>query len=86
MKPNILVLDDEQGICLFLSMSLEDDYTVLTANTPSQAYKILENNNTFARSGHRHADSRRGAIEPRAGRFHRGRREHHQLGGEYQIF
>ena len=42
MKPKILVLDDEQGICLFLSMSLEDDYTVLTANTPSQAYKILE--------------------------------------------
>ena len=42
MKPKILVLDDEQGICLFLSMSLEDDYTVLTANTPSQAYKLLE--------------------------------------------
>ena len=42
MKPEILVLDDEQGICLFLSMSLEDDYTVLTANTPSQAYKLLE--------------------------------------------
>ncbi|MBE6969533.1 MAG: sigma-54-dependent Fis family transcriptional regulator [Ruminococcaceae bacterium] len=42
MKPNILVLDDEQGICLFLAMSLEDDYSVLTANTPSQAYRILE--------------------------------------------
>ncbi|MBQ2895228.1 MAG: sigma-54-dependent Fis family transcriptional regulator [Oscillospiraceae bacterium] len=42
MKHKILVLDDEQGICLFLSMSLEDDYDVLTANTPSQAYKLLE--------------------------------------------
>ncbi|MDL2293980.1 sigma-54 dependent transcriptional regulator [Ruminococcaceae bacterium OttesenSCG-928-D13] len=41
-RPQIMVLDDEKGICLFLSMSLEDNYTVHTANTPEQAYKLLE--------------------------------------------
>ena len=42
MRPEIIVLDDEQNICVFLAMSLEDTYCVHTANTPAQALKILE--------------------------------------------
>ncbi|HWQ30052.1 MAG TPA: sigma-54 dependent transcriptional regulator [Negativicutes bacterium] len=42
MKPNILILDDEPGICTFLSISLESTYHVHIANTPAQAYEIIE--------------------------------------------
>ena len=42
MRPQIIVLDDEQNICVFLSLSLEDMYEVYSANTPAQAFKILE--------------------------------------------
>ena len=45
MRPEIMVLDDEQNICVFLAMSLEDTYCVYTANTPAQALKILERQN-----------------------------------------
>ena len=32
MKPKILICDDEMGICVFLSLSLEDNYDVSIAN------------------------------------------------------
>ncbi len=43
MRPEIIVLDDELSICLFLSMSLEDSYKVHTATTATEAYDILNN-------------------------------------------
>lgn len=45
MKPKILICDDEMGICVFLSLSLEDNYDVSIANNPDQAYQIIKEKN-----------------------------------------
>lgn len=41
MTPNILIVDDEISICTFLSIALEDEFSIFTANTPEQAFKVL---------------------------------------------
>ena len=42
MRKNILIVDDEKSICTFLALALEDEYEVFTAESPEQAYDILE--------------------------------------------
>lgn len=42
MRKNILIVDDEKSICTFLALALEDEYVVFTAESPEQAYDILE--------------------------------------------
>ncbi|MBR6584348.1 MAG: sigma-54-dependent Fis family transcriptional regulator [Firmicutes bacterium] len=42
MKKNILIVDDEKSICTFLALALEDEYEVYTADSPEQAYELLE--------------------------------------------
>lgn len=42
MKNKILIIDDEKSICTFLSLALEDEYEVFTAQTSKGAYEILE--------------------------------------------
>lgn len=42
MKKKILIIDDEKGICTFLSLALEDEYEVFTAQSSEGAYQILE--------------------------------------------
>lgn len=40
-----MICDDEMSICVFLTLSLEDDYEIFIANNPAQAYKIIDENN-----------------------------------------
>lgn len=42
MKKKILIVDDEMSICTFLSLALEDEYEVFTAQSSQSAYNILE--------------------------------------------
>lgn len=42
MKKKILIVDDEKSICTFLSLALEDEYEVFTAESSEAAYEILE--------------------------------------------
>ena len=41
MKHSILILDDEQSICTFLALALEDEFDVHTANSAEQAFEVL---------------------------------------------
>ena len=45
MKPYIMIIDDEPGICTSLNLALKNDYNVVTFNSTQQALKLLENNN-----------------------------------------
>lgn len=42
MKKKILIIDDEKSICTFLTLALEDEYEVFTAQSSKNAYEILE--------------------------------------------
>ena len=42
MKKKILVVDDEQSICMLLQNFLSKDYEVVTLNDPAQALQWLE--------------------------------------------
>jgi two-component system, NtrC family, response regulator AtoC len=42
MKPQVLVIDDEQAICTSLSFALEDDYRVTTTTDPEQGLHVIE--------------------------------------------
>ena len=42
MKKKILIVDDEKSICTFLTLALEDEYEVFTAESSAAAYEILE--------------------------------------------
>lgn len=42
MKSNILIVDDEQSICTFLEIALEDEFEVFTVNAGGQAMELLE--------------------------------------------
>ncbi|QQZ07728.1 sigma-54-dependent transcriptional regulator [Heyndrickxia vini] len=42
MKPNVLVIDDEQAICTSLSFALENDYQVMTATDPEKGLMIMD--------------------------------------------
>ena len=42
MKHSILILDDEQSICTFLALALEDEFEVFTANSAEQAFEVLK--------------------------------------------
>ena len=42
MTSNILIIDDEQSICTFLSLALEPENKVFKANTPEEAYARLK--------------------------------------------
>lgn len=42
MKKNILIVDDENSICTFLAIALEDEFEVLTANTSKQALAQMD--------------------------------------------
>jgi two-component system response regulator AtoC len=45
MKPYIMIIDDEPGICTSLNLALKNDYDVVTFNSSQQALKLLENHN-----------------------------------------
>jgi len=45
MKPYILIIDDEAGICASLNLALKNDYNVVTFNSTQQALKLIENQN-----------------------------------------
>ncbi len=42
MKQAILIIDDENSICTFLSLALEDEFEVFTANSSAQAFACLK--------------------------------------------
>lgn len=42
MKKNILIVDDENSICTFLAIALEDEFEVFTANTSKQALAQMD--------------------------------------------
>ena len=43
MKKRILILDDEKNICSSLTYALEDQYEVLSATNPDDAFEIMRN-------------------------------------------
>jgi two-component system response regulator AtoC len=45
MKPYILIIDDEAGICTSLNLALKNDYNVVTSKNAKQALKLIENQN-----------------------------------------
>ena len=45
MKPYIMIIDDEPGICTSLNLALKNEYNVATFNSAQQALKLLENHN-----------------------------------------
>lgn len=45
MKPYIMIIDDEPGICTSLNLALKNDYNVVTFNSTQQALKLIENQN-----------------------------------------
>ena len=45
MKPYILIIDDEPGICTSLNLALKNEYNVVTFNSAQQALKLIENQN-----------------------------------------
>lgn len=42
MKKRILIVDDESSICTFLSIALEDEFEVLSANNAEQTFDLLK--------------------------------------------
>lgn len=42
MKKRVLLVDDENSICTFLSIALEDEFDVLSANNSEQVFDILK--------------------------------------------
>lgn len=42
MKKRVLLVDDESSICTFLSLALEDEFDVLSANNSEQVFDILK--------------------------------------------
>ncbi len=42
MKQAILIIDDESSICTFLSLALEDEFEVFTANSSTQAFACMK--------------------------------------------
>lgn len=42
MKKRILLVDDESSICTFLSIALEDEFDVLSANNSQQVFDLLK--------------------------------------------
>ncbi|MGG5253580.1 sigma-54-dependent transcriptional regulator [Neobacillus sp. SM06] len=42
MKPHVLVIDDEQSICISLQFALEDDYQITTSSDADEALTIVE--------------------------------------------
>lgn len=47
-KPCVLIVDDEAQVALALADLLEEDYTVLTCNSPHDALEILKANNDIS--------------------------------------
>jgi two-component system response regulator AtoC len=45
MKPYIIIIDDEPGICISLNLALKNDYNVVTSKNAQQALKLIENQN-----------------------------------------
>lgn len=45
MKPYIMIIDDEPGICTSLNLGLKNDYNVSTPKNTQQALKLIENQN-----------------------------------------
>jgi two-component system response regulator AtoC len=45
MKPYIMIIDDEPGICASLNLALKDDYNVTTFNSSQPALNLIEKKN-----------------------------------------
>lgn len=45
MKPYIMIIDDEPGICTSLNLALKNDYNVAIPKSTQQALKLIENQN-----------------------------------------
>ncbi|WP_312700962.1 sigma-54 dependent transcriptional regulator [Sedimentibacter sp.] len=45
MKPYVLIIDDEPGICASLKLALKNDYNVLSYNNPYEALDLIEKQN-----------------------------------------
>lgn len=45
MNKNILIIDDEQAICISLALALEEKYTVKSTVSPAEGIKLLEYEN-----------------------------------------
>lgn len=45
MKPYIMIIDDEPGICASLNLALKNDYDVTTFNSPQPALDLIEKQN-----------------------------------------
>lgn len=45
MKPYILIIDDEPGICASLNLALKNDYNVISFNSPKEALDLIEKQN-----------------------------------------
>lgn len=45
MKPYVMIIDDEPGICTSLNLALKNDYNVVSFNSAQQALKLIGNQN-----------------------------------------